>query len=63
MIMKLELIDMRQGIIVFRDTEQFCSKFRKVFTVKGRNYFIYKKLRIYIDEFIPQRDGSLWFIL
>ena len=61
--MKLELIDMRQGIIVFRDTEYFCSKFRKVFTVKGRDYFIYKKVRIYIDEFIPQRDGSLFFIL
>lgn len=57
--MKLRLIDMRKGIIVFHDTELFCSKFRKVFTVKGRDYFIYKKLRIYIDEFVPQRDGTL----
>lgn len=61
--MKLESIAMGQGIIVFRDTEQFCFKSRKVFTAKGRDYFIYKKIKIYTDEFIPQQDGSLLFIL
>lgn len=58
--MKLELVEFIDGSVVFRDKELYKS--RKLFTAKSRGYFIYKNLRIYVDEFVPQCDGSLIFI-
>lgn len=60
--MKLEMIHTNKNIIFFRDADKNSSVSRKIFTAKGRKYFVYKKKRIYIDEFIPLQDDRLLLI-
>ena len=60
--MKLELIDTKPGLVVFSVNNQLTSKVRKTYGTYGRIYFTYKKNRIYLSEFVPQRDGTLILI-
>lgn len=60
--MKIELIDTRPGLVIFTVNGELFSKVRKVYGSYGRIYFTYKKQRIFLDEFVPQRDGALLLI-
>lgn len=60
--MKLELIDIKSGLAVFTVNNQLVSKVRKVHGTYGRLYFRYKNEKIYLSEFVPQRDGTLILI-
>mgnify|MGYP006993526792 CR=1 FL=1 len=57
--MKLELIDTKTGLVVFTVNNQLISKVRKVHSTYGRLYFRYKNEKIFLSEFVPQRDGTL----
>lgn len=59
---KLELIDTKLGLVVFTVNNQLISKVRKVHSTYGRLYFRYKNEKIYLSEFVPQRDGMLIII-
>lgn len=59
--MKIELIDTRQGLAVFTVNDKLFSKVRKVYGSYGRLYFTYKNQRIFLSEFVPQRDGTLLY--
>lgn len=60
--MRLELIGTKNGYVIFSDREDsIISKSRKVYGSYGRLYFTYKKHRIYLAEFVPQRDGTLLY--
>lgn len=57
--MKLELIGTKPGMIIFRDCEKsLFAKSRKVHSCYERLYFMYNNHRIYLAEFVPQRDGT-----
>lgn len=60
--MKIELIDTRPGLAVFTVNDELFSKDRKVYGSYGRLYFVYKSKRIFLSEFVPQRDGTLLLI-
>lgn len=60
--MKLELIDTKPSLVVFSVNNQLTSKVRKVHSTYGRLYFRYKNEKIYLSEFVPQRDGTLILI-
>lgn len=61
--MKLELIDTKTSFgCVFRVNNQLTFKVRKVYGNYGRLYFRYKNEKIYLSEFVPQRDGTLILI-
>lgn len=60
--MKIELIDTKPGLVVFSVDDRLFSKTRKVYGNYGRLYFTYKKERIFLSEFVLQRDGTLLLI-
>lgn len=60
--MKLELIDKKPSLVVFSVNNQLTSKVRKVYGNYGRLYFRYKNEKIYLSEFVLQRDGTLILI-
>lgn len=60
--MKLELIDKKPRLVVFSVNNQLTYKVRKVHSTYGRLYFRYKNEKIYLSEFVPQRDGTLILI-
>lgn len=60
--MKLELIETKYGQALFRDLKTDILRVRKLYGSYGRLYFTYKKERIFLSEFIPQRDGALILI-
>lgn len=60
--MKLELIDTKRGSAVFTVNNQLVSEFRKVYGTYGRLYFRYRNEKIFLSEFVPQRDGTLILI-
>lgn len=60
--MKLELIETKYGQVLFKDLKTDILRVRKTYGIYGRIYFTYKKNRIYLSEFVPQRDGTLILI-
>lgn len=60
--MKIELIDTRPGLVIFNVNGELFSKVRKVYGSYGRIYFTYKKQRIFLDEFVTQRDRTIQLI-
>jgi hypothetical protein len=56
--MKLLLIDTRPSYVIFCDYDKASYIKRKTCGTYGRIYFTYKRSKIYLDEFIPQPDGS-----
>ena len=60
--MKLELIETKYGQVLFRDLKTGILRVRKSYYIYGRLYFTYKKERILLSEFVPQRDGTLILI-
>lgn len=59
---KIELIETKYGQVLFRDMKTDILMVRKTYVSYGRRYFIYKKERIFLSEFVPQCDGSLIYI-
>lgn len=59
--MKLELVETKNGYILYRDLKSDVLRVRKVYSVFGSLYFTYKKRRIFLFEFVPQRDGTLLY--
>lgn len=60
--MKLELIETKYGQVLFKYLKTDILRVRKTYGTYGRIYFMYKKNRIYLSEFVPQRDGTLILI-
>lgn len=60
--MKLELIETKYGQVLFRDLKTGILRVRKSYCSYGRLYFTYRKERILLSEFVPQRDGTLILI-
>lgn len=60
--MKLELIETKYGQVLYKDLKTDILRVRKVYGSYGRIYFTYKKQRIFLDEFVPKRDGTLVLI-
>lgn len=56
--MKLLLIDTRPSYVIFCDYDKPSYIKRKTYGTYGRIYFTYKTIKIYLDEFIPQLDGT-----
>lgn len=60
--MKLELINTKQGTVIFRDCEKsIFPKVRKMYSCYEQLYFTYNNQRIYLAEFVPQCDGTLLY--
>lgn len=60
--MKLELIETKYGQVLFKDLKTDILRVRKTYGTYGRIYFTYKKNRIFLSEFVQQRDGTLILI-
>lgn len=60
--MKLELIETKYGQVLYKDKKTNILRVRKVYGSYGRLYFTYKNQRIFLSEFVPQRDGTLILI-
>ena len=56
--MKLKLIETKSGQIFYRDLKTDILMVRKLYGSRGRLYFMYKNQRIFLDEFVPQQDGT-----
>lgn len=60
--MKLLYIATKDGYVVFKDLNTNYFHRRKVIHhVILFNYFVYKRRKIFISEFVPQRDGTLLY--
>lgn len=59
------MVEAKNEYVVFRvsDLKPDILRLRKLYGSYGSFYFTYKNQRIYLSEFIPQRDGSLLYIL
>ena len=59
--MKLEIVEMRKEKVLFRDLNTGILRVRKLYGSYGIMHFTYKKQRILLFEFVPQRDGTLLY--
>lgn len=60
--MKLELIETKYGQVLYRDLKTDILRVRKLYGSYEGLYFRYKNQRIFLSEFVSQRDGTLLLI-
>lgn len=59
--MKLELIETKYGQVLYRDLKTDILRVRKLYGSYEGLHFTYNNQRIYLAEFVPQRDDTLLY--